>query len=96
MALPVVLLKAKSAISKGAKAVKTAKAVKSVTSNSNEEGVKSFLGVLKTPLIIVISIAGPLAAFVFVVFFGIFSNCFLSLLLNYFVFIFFLFFFVKL
>ena len=71
MALPVVLLKAKSAISKGAKAVKTAKAVKSVTSNSNEEGVKSFLGVLKTPLIIVNSIAGPLADFVFVVFFAI-------------------------
>ena len=53
MALPAVLLKAKSAISKGTKAVKTAKAVKSTTSNSNEEEVKSFFAVFKLPIIMV-------------------------------------------
>lgn len=53
MALPAVLLKAKSAISKGTKAVKTAKTVKSTTSNSNEEEVKSFFAVFKLPIIMV-------------------------------------------
>lgn len=50
MALPAVLLKAKSAISKGANAVKTAKPI---TSNSNEEEVKSFFAVFKIPIILV-------------------------------------------
>lgn len=50
MALPAVLLKAKSAISKGANAVKTAKPI---TSNSNEEAVKSFFVVFKIPIILV-------------------------------------------
>ncbi len=50
MALPAVLLKAKSAISKGANAVKTAKPI---TSNSNEEEVKSFFVVFKIPIILV-------------------------------------------
>lgn len=52
MALPAVLLKAKSAISKGANAVKTAKPI---TSNSNEEEVKSFFAVFKIPIILVAS-----------------------------------------
>ena len=50
MALPAVLLKAKSAISKGANAVKTAKPI---TSNSNEEEVKSYFVVFKIPIILV-------------------------------------------
>lgn len=57
MALPAVLLKAKSAISKGAKAAKTAKAIKSATSNSNEEELKSFFSVFKIPILLVSFIA---------------------------------------
>lgn len=57
MALPAVLLKAKSAISKGAKAAKIAKAIKSATSNSNEEEVKSFFSVFKIPILLVSFIA---------------------------------------
>lgn len=64
MALPAVLLKAKNAISKGTKAVKTAKAVKSATSNSNEEEVKSFLGIFKIPILLV----APIVIFILIVF----------------------------
>ena len=73
MALPTVLLKAKNAISKGAQAVKTAGAVRSATSNSNEEEVKSFFGIFKTPIIIVSAIAGTILAFILVVFIAIVS-----------------------
>ena len=68
MALPTVLLKAKNAISKGAQAVKTSRAVRSATSNSNEEEVKSFANILKGPFVIVTAIAGTIIAFIFVVF----------------------------
>ena len=71
MALPTVLLKAKNVISKGAKVAKTAGAVKSATSNSNEEEVKSFIGIFKTPIIIVSAIAGTILAFILVVFIAI-------------------------
>ena len=64
MALPAVLLKAKNAISKGAKAAKTAKAIKSATSNSNEEEVKSLLGILKIPILL----GAPIGIFILVVF----------------------------
>lgn len=70
MALPTVLLKAKSAISKGTKAVKTAKAVKSTTSNSNEEEVKTFLSVFKIPLFL----ATPIVLFVVLIFLIIVST----------------------
>lgn len=61
MALPAVLLKAKSAISKGANAVKTAKPI---TSNSNEEEVKSFFAVFKIPIFL----ATPIVVFVVLIF----------------------------
>ncbi len=64
MALPAVLLKAKNAISKGTQAAKTAKAVKSATSNSNEEEVKSFLGVFKIPILL----SAPIIIFILIVF----------------------------
>ena len=71
MALPTVLLKAKNAVSKGVKAAQTASVVKSVTSNSNAEEVKSFLGIFKIPIIIVTAIAGTIIAFILVVFVAI-------------------------
>lgn len=55
MALPTVLLKAKSAITKGTQAAKTAKMLKSTTSNSNDEEVKSFFAVFKLPIILIAS-----------------------------------------
>lgn len=61
MALPTVLLKAKNAISKGTQAVKK---VKSATSNSNEEEVKSFLGIFKFPILL----GAPIVIFVLIVF----------------------------
>ena len=64
MALPAVLLKAKNAISKGTKAVKTAKAVKSATSNSNDEEVKSFFQIFKIPILL----GAPIFIYIFVVF----------------------------
>ena len=64
MALPAVLLKAKNAISKGTQAVKTAKAIKSATSNSNEEEVKSFFSVFKVPAFLL----APIIVFVLIVF----------------------------
>lgn len=71
MALPTVLLKAKNLISKGVSAARTASAVKSATSNSNVEEVKSLLGVFKLPIIIVTSISGTIIAFIMVVFIAI-------------------------
>lgn len=71
MALPAIVLKAKGAISKGAQAINTVRAVKSASSNSNEEEVKSIFGILKVPLMIVVAIAGTIAAFIFVVFIAI-------------------------
>lgn len=73
MALPTVLLKAKNMVSKGAQAAKTAGAVRSATSNSNDEEVKSFFGIFKTPIIIVSAIAGTILAFILVVFIAIVS-----------------------
>ena len=60
MALPTVLLKAKNAISKGAQAAKTAGAVRSATSNSNEEGAG-----LK---ILILTVVGILASFILIPF----------------------------
>ena len=71
MALPTVLLKAKNMVSKGVSAARTASAVKSATSNSNDIEVKSFFGIFKLPLIIVSSISGTVIAFIFVVFVAI-------------------------
>lgn len=64
MALPAVLLKAKNAISKGNQAAKTAKAVKSATSNSNEEEVKSFFTIFKIPILLI----APIVIFILIVF----------------------------
>lgn len=67
MALPAVLLKAKNAISKGSKVAKTAKTLKNATSNSNEEEVKSFFGILKVPLFFVALSLLPLLLFMIVI-----------------------------
>ncbi len=71
MALPTAFIKAKNAISKGVQSARTARAVNAATSNSSEQGVNSFFSIFKLPLMIVIPIAGTIAAFIFVVFLAI-------------------------